>query len=54
MPTIKKGELVKAEKEFQRRTESEPQRRARRLAGLGLVRLRQQRFGEARDFFSAR
>ncbi len=46
---IKKGELGKAEKEFQAQLKANPND-AQALAGLGLVRLRQQRFGEARDY----
>ena len=46
---LKKGKLFEAEKEFQAELRSNPND-ANALAGLGLVRLRQQRFGEARDY----
>ena len=46
---IKRGELGKAEKEFQAELKANPND-AQALAGLGLVRLREQRFGEARDY----
>ena len=48
---LKKGKLVEAEKEFQAELKANPND-ANALAGLGLVRLRQQRFGEARDLLA--
>jgi tetratricopeptide (TPR) repeat protein len=45
---LKKGNVAAAEKQFQADLKSNPND-AQALAGLGVVRLRQQRFGEARD-----
>ncbi|HML10150.1 MAG TPA: tetratricopeptide repeat protein [Stellaceae bacterium] len=45
---LKKGNVVGAQKEFLAELKSNPND-PQALAGLGLVRLRQQRFGEARD-----
>jgi tetratricopeptide (TPR) repeat protein len=46
---IKNGKLGEAEKEFQAELKANPND-AQALAGMGLVRLRQQRFGEARGY----
>jgi cellulose synthase operon protein C len=46
---IKNGKLAEAEKEFRSELKSNAND-AQALAGMGLLRLRQQRFGEARDY----
>ena len=48
---LKKGNLVAAERQFAADLRDHPDD-AQALAGLGLVRLRQQRFGEARDLLA--
>lgn len=48
---LKKGQLAAAEREFLTELKANPHD-AQALSGLGLVRLRQQRFGEARDLLA--